>query len=178
MIYEKTGIKYNQNNKLESFNKINIDSLYNFYDEKYWLSKDTIYKFPPIENGLNFSGKIFILQNEKIYSSAMTLSSMALKNNQIITIGQTSGHFTGYGLGTTPSVFMLPNSKLLFRMATSVDFSVGVENFEQLNSVNSEIHYDYKYVNNFVKAYNRNSRKFLFEKDSYFRKAIQYNKDN
>jgi hypothetical protein len=75
----------------------------------------------PDSNSIKLEGKIFILQNEYVFSAAGTLAAVAGYSNKVINIGSRTGNFLGKG--TNPLVFQLPHSKLMFRMEPWVDFS-------------------------------------------------------
>jgi hypothetical protein len=61
------------------------------------------------------------LVNEDIFSSAGSLTSLSTKNDRIKTIGMPTGRILGSG--ANPSVFILPNSRLIFTMELLLDAS-------------------------------------------------------
>lgn len=75
----------------------------------------------PAANSVKYNGKIFVLQDEFIYSSAGNLSTMAKANSNIITIGNRTG-LCG-GKQARPIYFSLPHSKLIYRLEPMLDFS-------------------------------------------------------
>lgn len=68
-----------------------------------------------------FSGKIYILQNRYIYSSASNLSKLAKNNSQLISIGENPDLLGG--IQTDPTILILPHSKFLFRVEPQIDFT-------------------------------------------------------
>ena len=173
IIHDKIAMKKNDF-LLKAKPELKNKPIFDYYNEKYICVKDSVYTFKSKDEGLKFDKNIFILQNRAIFSSSLSFSSMAINNNKIIRIGEPSHYQVGYGVGSTPSIFMLPNSKFLFRMATSLDISKGIENHEELNTVDIEVPFTIEQLIRKTKAYNVNSEKFLFEKDEAFMKAVSY----
>lgn len=79
---------------------------------------DTIF---PAENGIRFNKQIFIVQDEKTYSAASSLSSVAAQKENIILIGKSLTNIGGKGM--TPLIFKLNNSGIVFRLPFTLDFS-------------------------------------------------------
>ncbi len=90
----------------------------------------------PRPESIRHSGPIYILQNENIFSAAGTLAAYAEYSDQIISVGHPTGRLLGKG--TTPFIFQLPNSKLLFRMEPLIDYS-GVEDAKDIFHDNVEL---------------------------------------
>jgi len=78
-------------------------------------------KIKPDSTSIKYNNKIFILQDEFVYSAAGNLSALAKSNSNIITIGNRTG-LCG-GKQTSPIYFSLPNSKLIYRLEPMLDFS-------------------------------------------------------
>ena len=74
----------------------------------------------PAANSLNFSGNIYLLQNENIYSSSGAFAAVGMLADNIHTVGQNTGWLLGRGVN--PLVFELPNSKILYRIEPVIDF--------------------------------------------------------
>jgi hypothetical protein len=96
----------------------NIELLGN---SKFWTKhyKTDILKHS--KKSINFKGKIFIIQDQFIYSSASNLSNVSLNQEQLVSIGNTTD-FVG-GLQTEPLFIRLNNSGLVFRVEPLLDFS-------------------------------------------------------
>lgn len=75
----------------------------------------------PSKNSLGFNGRIYILQDEEIYSAAGTLAAFATYSEKIVSVGQPTGRPLGRGID--PMIFMLPHSGLLFRIEPVIDLS-------------------------------------------------------
>jgi hypothetical protein len=74
----------------------------------------------PAPDSLNFGGKIYILQNEEIYSSAGSLAAVGVLADNILTVGQNTGWLLGRGI--SPLLFELPHSKIIYRIEPVIDF--------------------------------------------------------
>ena len=51
----------------------------------------------PSDSSLNFAGKIYVLQNRLIFSSANSLSNVTKMHKNIISVGETTGNLLGFG---------------------------------------------------------------------------------
>ena len=145
---------------------------------------DPNYQFRVFEKGtdstvnskrnLGYEGIIYLLVDEDVYSSAGAFSSLCTKNDSIKTIGMSTGKFLG-GV-TTPNIFILPHSRLIFRMELLLD-AAGVSKAEdfyqdQINyPVTPSIEY-YKYWHNPIRSYTIDE-KAMYEHDEVFLKALE-----
>jgi len=69
------------------------------------------------KNPVGFTGRIFLLVDERVYSSTETFAAFAKTTGWATLVGTVTG---GDGIGFDPMVFTLPNSKLNIRMAESM----------------------------------------------------------
>lgn len=90
----------------------------------------------PDSNSINFDGKIYILLNEGIYSSAGAMAAIGMLADNIYTVGQNTGWLLGRGIN--PIVFELPNSKILYRIEPVIDFQ-NVKTAEDVYHDNVEV---------------------------------------
>ena len=74
----------------------------------------------PHATSLKFKGRIYVIQNENIYSSAGSLAAVAAIDSNIVSVGSPTGRLLGKGID--PLVFELPNSKILYRIEPVIDF--------------------------------------------------------
>jgi C-terminal processing protease CtpA/Prc len=92
----------------------------------------------PSENSLLYDGNIYVIVDDKCFSSTLAFSAVCQNVEQLITVGMPSGYFGGQGV--TPLYFMLPNSKLVFRVECSLDINqVNLNNPEDFYHANVEI---------------------------------------
>ena len=126
------------------------------------------------KKNLGYEGTIYVLVDEGVYSSAGAFKSLCTKTDRIKTIGVPTGKFLGAGLN--PSVFMLPNSRLIFRMELVLD-ATGVTKAEDFyhDHVNypftPSIEY-YKYWYDPARPYNIDENT-MYEHDEVFKKALE-----
>ena len=116
--------------KLKSIKSINEDILNQMPEEiekdfdKYWISTTTINPKNPID----FNGKIYLLVDNKVYSSSESFASFCKDSGFATLVGETTG---GDGIGIDPLFFSLPNSGVVIRfsslMALNGDFTINEE---------------------------------------------------
>jgi len=126
------------------------------------------------EQNLGYKGTVYLLVDEDIYSSSGAFASLCTKTDRIKTIGMSTGKFGGRG--ATPSVFILPNSRLIFTMELLLD-AAGVSKAEDFyhDNVNYPItpsinYYKYWYDPN--KPYEVDERA-MYEEDEVFKMALE-----
>lgn len=89
--------------------------------EKYWKIYNFYKNVFPDSRSIHYNGAIYIIQDENIFSAAGTLAAYAEYSDQIFSVGKPTGRLLGKG--TTPMIFELPNSRLLFRIEPLLDIS-------------------------------------------------------
>ena len=78
------------------------------------VTTDTI---KPSKNSVNYTGKIYLLVDNKVFSSAETFAVFCKQTNFAKVVGtQTAGD----GIGTDPVVYTLPNSGLIVRFTAEM----------------------------------------------------------
>jgi hypothetical protein len=89
------------------------------------IGRDTLFRWPdqtiitPATNTLAFKGTIYVLGDEQCYSSAKAFLSACNKIDRFVSVGQPIGRIAG--IGTTPFIFALPYSNLIFRINVSLE---------------------------------------------------------
>jgi len=126
----------------------------------------------PASSSLNFKGKIYILQNEGIYSSAGAMAAIGMLADNIFTVGQNTGWLLGRGIN--PIVFELPHSKILYRIEPVIDFQ-NVKNAEDVYHDKVEIPISLT-IDQYLERTNYNgdifAREFLFNHDPVFIRVL------
>lgn len=90
-------------------------------NKTYWTKKYDINKIEPDTNSIAYQGKIYVLQDPFIFSSASNLSNLCLNSEQLVSVGETND-LVG-GRQTEPLFIKLDNSGLVFRLEPMLDFS-------------------------------------------------------
>lgn len=94
-----------------------------------YIMQDKVIKANPVTN---FHGKIYLLVDSKVYSSAESFALFCKKNNFATLIGEVTG---GDGGGIPPMLFNLPNSGFLVRMAADMYLTSDGECNEEFKTV-------------------------------------------
>lgn len=129
----------------------------------------------PSSTSIRFNGRIFLIA-ENHYSSAGSAMSVANANDndKLIGVGRKTGLFLG--IGFSPQTFKLPNTKLQFRIAPSIE----VTNANTLNDLmhdDNEINVPYEidyYKKKFEFKGNPISKEFLIKYDPFIKEILKH----
>lgn len=133
---------------------------------------DTEYMLVPDSNSLAYTGKIYLLQDAKTYSSGHSLTSIARMIPQLVSVGMPTGNLAG--LGFNPWLFQLKNSKFTFSIETGIDLS-GVKTLEDIFQDRPEIEVyptfdEYiKYYHSYNYYFDTHDKEFLYNYDYLFK---------
>lgn len=143
------------------------------YNYKYAVFASGDRQIKPDSNSLNFKGKIYILQNDGIYSSAGAMAAMGMLADNIFTVGQNTGWLLGRGIN--PIVFELPHSKILYRIEPVIDFQ-NVKSAEDVYHDKVEIPVSLT-IDQYLERNNYKDdvygKEFLFHRDPVFIRALR-----
>lgn len=103
---------------------------------EYWTESNEIFTLKPNKRSIKHTGKIFVLQDKYIFSSAGNFSNFCLNSDTLISVGTTT-NLVG-GLQTEPLFFKMDHSELIFRIEPMLDFS-GVKSINDFSHNNVEI---------------------------------------
>jgi hypothetical protein len=100
---------------------------YDMLDSSYYFNilEDEVVVINPDSANMGYRGKIYILVDDEIASSAQSFASLSVVSPYIKTVGIPTGRYGGRG--ATPSVFHLPNSGFIFTLNIMLD-DVNVQN--------------------------------------------------
>lgn len=163
--------------KMESYGYIDLNiekernpllRKYNYY--RVLSTKEVI---EPTPKSLKYTGKIYLLA-ENHYSSAGSAVSVASsdKCDNLISVGRRSGYFMG--IGFSPVKYELPNSKLLFRVAPTIEVT-NINNLCDLmqDKFEIEVPYDLQYYHDKFKYKGKPTDKdFLIEYDPFIKAVL------
>ncbi len=142
-------------------------------DNKTYRIMENNWFFVADSNSLNYDGKIYILENEKTFSAAHSLTSYANQIDKIISVGYPTGQMVG--LGVLPTLFQLKYSKFTFRLITTIDITncekpIDVyQDFPEIEVYPTlEEHLLYP-----LSGYDTKSEKYLYKYDSMFKKVLE-----
>jgi hypothetical protein len=129
----------------------------------------------PDSNSLMYDGKIYILQDENIYSAAGSFIAYAQQIPQLIIVGVPTGLVAGRGF--PPAIFQLPNSKFSFLMDVFVDLT-DAKTAADVRHDRPEIEIyptidEIIEMNNYSFFLNKRGDEFLFKHDYLFKKVLK-----
>lgn len=162
-------------NKFKGYNYPNKYERIDWLDNKKFMIFDYKQNIVPDKNSLNYDGKIYVLCNKNTYSAAYSLVNFANQLDQTVTVGSPTGRIEG--LGITPPLFQLKNSKFTFRLACTMD----IYNCNKA----IDVYKDFPEILVFPTAleelihtrtrYDRKSEEYLRKYDKMFKKVIELN---
>jgi hypothetical protein len=126
-LYSKIGFLNNSLSKSSvsknlgmSLDTINTLPQENVYGREFFFIEDHDIINNSIES-INYAGNIYILVDNRCFSSALAFSSICKQSDKLITVGQPSNMIGGRGV--TPFYYTLPNSKLSFCISPALDLA-------------------------------------------------------
>jgi hypothetical protein len=128
----------------------------------------------PDSNSLNYKGKIYILQNEEVYSAGHSLASYARHVEQLVSVGIPSDLLAGFGLN--PALFQLKYSKFTFRLETVIDVSNATKPedvYQNIPEIVINIPPEKKFEYKKDWFYNRHCEEYLYKHDYLFQKVLE-----
>lgn len=136
-------------------------------------SEDTI--LHPSSESINYKGPIYVLVNERCFSSSLAFVAFCNRSNDcLLTVGEPTGYIVGRS--TTPFFLSLPNSKLIFEIAPTLDATKGKKNIKDYYDHAVNIPVPFTITNTtFEEAYRgkRYGKDFLLHYDPVFRKIVE-----
>lgn len=143
--------------------------------EMYYIKQDFNFVVPDSVT-LPFDGKIYVLQDKFIYSSASNLSSLANNSEQLVSIGETPDLLSGLQASTL--MMMLPYSKFIFRVEPQIDLT-DIKKVDDIfqNHVEYPVQYtiEHLYLRATTKAHIY-GKDFLQQHDPMFAKVLELEK--
>ena len=140
--------------------------------EMYYIKQDFNFVVPDSVT-LPFDGKIYVLQDKFIYSSASNLSSLANNSKQLVSIGDTPDLLSGLQASTL--MMMLPYSKFIFRVEPQIDLT-DIKKVDDIfqNHVEYPVRYsiEHLYLRATTKAHIY-GKDFLQQHDPMFAKVLE-----
>ncbi len=88
---------------------------------KTFIDSDSETYLYPSERSLNYSGKIYIMVDQNIFSSTLGLLSACQRSESLVSIGTPSGYLGG--IGGTPQTDILPHSRFAYRYPITLEIT-------------------------------------------------------
>ena len=128
----------------------------------------------PDTNSLNYSGKIYILNNQYSFSSALALSSFAKQSEQLVSVGESTGMLAGMGIAA--ALFQLKHSKFTFRLSTLIEITnakTPIDVYQDFPEIMFEIPLDdFLRYHNYSDVYDIRSKEYLLKFDFLFKEVM------
>jgi hypothetical protein len=126
---------------------------------------------------LNFKGDFYCIINDRSYSASLSFASLNNYLSNFYTVGEASPCYGGFC--STPLMFMLPNTKLMFRLASNFDYKMYNENMFRVNTtikVEKDLEEDIEYWDK--RFLNYNSKRYLFKRNKYLKEILESTRTN
>lgn len=167
----------------ETLRKANLDfTTDDIYKKALTIAGDTFFclinnerVISPAANSLGYDGNIYVLIDDRIFSSTLAFAAICQNSDQLTTVGTPSGYFGGQGV--TPLYYMMPNTKLIFRIECSLDCTHVIgQNLDEYYHDQPEILVEptlvdlFKIRNSSLELYEEN---YLYNIDPVFKKVLK-----
>ena len=155
----------------------NVDTVsFNWLDVENEFLVTTKNKFyiTPNENSIKFKRKIYVIQDENVFSAGHSLSSYCSQVEQLVSVGQPTGLLAGFGI--SPFIFQLHNSKFTFRMEPAIDVAnveSAVDVYHDIPEILIDIPFEEQIKELDYKWLNKKSIEYLRTKDYVIMKVLK-----
>jgi len=143
-------------------------------ETEYLVKNYTPHYFVPDSNSLQYKGKIYVLQNEDVFSSGHSLTSYCSHIEQLVSVGEPTGLLAGFGLA--PMLFQLKNSKFSFRMEPVIDVSnvnSALDVYQDIPEIVIEFPFEEKRKSFDYKKFDMQNENCLYKYDLLFQKVLE-----
>ena len=130
--------------------------------------------FVPDHNSLNYKGKIYVLQDENVYSAGHSLTSYCRHIEQLISVGEPTGLLAGFGL--MPMLFQLKHSKFSFRIEPVIDVTKvnsALDVYQDFPEIVVEFPFEEKRKYLDYKNFDMQNENNLYKYDYLFKKVLE-----
>ena len=99
--------------------KLNADLTMRIGDDDFVSLYDEIDTIAPSQESILYGGNIYVLVDEKCFSSTLAFVAVCNQDARLVTVGNPTGFIGRRGI--TPFFFALPHSKLIFEISPTLD---------------------------------------------------------
>jgi len=143
-------------------------------DAEYLITQYVPSYFVPDSNSLKYSGKIYVLQDENVFSAGHSLTSYCRHIEQLVSVGQPTGLLAGFGLA--PILFQLKNSKFSFRLEPVIDVTnvnCALDVYQDFPEIVIEMPFDEKRKYLDYTDFDMQNENNLYKYDYLFKKVLE-----
>jgi hypothetical protein len=130
--------------------------------------------FIPDSNSLKYKGKIYVLQDEDVFSAGHSLTSYCRHIEQLVSVGEPTGLLAGFGL--SPLLYQLNNSKFSFRLEPAIDVTAvncALDVYQDIPEIIIEYPFDEKIKALDYKWFDMQNENNLYKYDYLFQKVLK-----
>jgi len=130
--------------------------------------------FVPDSNSLKYKGKIYVLQDEDVFSSGHALTSYCRHIEQLVSVGEPTGLLAGFGL--MPLLYQLKNPKFSFRLAPAIDVTnvnSALDVYQDFPEILIEFPFEEKIKALDYKKFDMQNENCLYKYDYLFKKVLE-----
>ncbi|MCL2073020.1 MAG: S41 family peptidase [Marinilabiliaceae bacterium] len=143
-------------------------------DVEYLVTQYVPIYFVPDSNSLNYRGKIYVLQDENVFSAAHSITSYCRHIDQLVSVGEPTGLLAGFGLA--PVLFQLKNSKFSFRLEPVIDVTKvnnAIDIYQDFPEILIELPFEEKRKYLDYKKFDMQNENNLYKYDYLFKKVLE-----
>ena len=130
--------------------------------------------FVPDANSFQYKGKIYVLQDEEVFSAGHSLTSYCRHIEQLVSVGEPTGLLAGFGLA--PLLYQLKNSKFSFRLEPAIDVTKvnsAIDVYQCFPEIVIEFPFEEKIKALDYKMFDMQNETCLYKYDYLFKKVLE-----
>jgi len=142
-------------------------------ETKYIVKNYAPHYFVPDTNSLKYTGKIYVLQDEDVFSAGHSLTSYCRHIEQLISVGEPTGLLAGFGIA--PLLYQLQHSKFSFRLEPVIDVTnvnSALDVYQDFPEIVIEFPFEEKRKYLDYKKFDMQNENNLYKYDYLFKKVL------
>jgi len=143
-------------------------------ETEYFVRNLKPHYFVPDSNSLGYKGKIYVLQDDNVFSAGHSITSYCRHMEQLVSIGEPTGLLAGFGLA--PFLFQLKNSKFSFLLEPVIDatnVSSALDVYQDIPEIHIEFSFEEKLKYLDYRRFDVQNENCLYKYDYLFKKVLE-----
>jgi hypothetical protein len=120
---------------------------------------------------LGFEGEIYCLTDDVSFSASLSFASLKYYYKNFHVVSDVAPYYGGFS--TTPVLYMLPSSKLMYRLTSNFDYHLYQNNYRVEPDITVGLNIDDLILRRNRKIMNFNSKKYMGKKNKYIRAVLE-----